>query len=47
MDVTSVLIIHLKRFKANFRKIKTKIEYPINGLDVSKWIEQNVSDSRR
>lgn len=33
------LIIHLKRFKADYRKIKTMIDYPVKGLEIDRWIE--------
>jgi ubiquitin C-terminal hydrolase len=29
----------LKRFKADYRKIKTMIEYPVSGLEIDRWIE--------
>jgi ubiquitin C-terminal hydrolase len=29
----------LKRFKADYRKIKTMIDYPVKNLDISPWIE--------
>lgn len=40
IETNNILILHLKRFKADYRKIKTMIDYPIKDLDIGPWIEQ-------
>lgn len=34
-----ILIIHIKRFTFDFKKITTNIEYPINNLNISKYFD--------
>ena len=36
-----ILIIHIKRFTYDFKKITNNIDYPINNLDISKYFDEH------
>lgn len=40
-ELPKILIIHLKRFDLNFNKINNNIIYPIDNLDLSKYLDTN------
>ena len=40
-----ILIIHLKRFDENKKKIEIKIDYPIEGLNMEKYVFNNSDDN--
>ncbi|KAJ8037771.1 Ubiquitin carboxyl-terminal hydrolase 43 [Holothuria leucospilota] len=49
-SLPDILVIHLKRFKQTSisrQKLSTMVEFPVNGLDLSSYVEQNQNQNNQ